>query len=186
MAARSGVPVILERTHGRTLVIASAFVSLGCSAGAPASPRVGDVLGVAPAEDAGVDASLSAAPDPCADAGDRGEGAAFPDLYRDFFGPTGRASCSARPICHVPGGTGAQTSGYVCAPDQNGCWTSMTRSIVPDGGTAMPEDTTLYKALRKAPPTPGSGPMPRNSTFAFCPADLTRIRQWIASGAASD
>ncbi len=62
----------------------------------------------------------------------------------------------------------------------------MTHSIVPTGGTSMPQTTTLYKALRKAPPTPGSGPMPRNSTFAFCPADLARIEAWIGSGARND
>ena len=59
----------------------------------------------------------------------------------------------------------------------------MTSTIVPSGGSASPEDTTLYKALRKAPPTPGSGPMPRNSSFAFCPGDLKRIATWISSGA---
>ena len=123
----------------------------------------------------------------CADAGDRGEGSTFADLYRDFFGPTGGASCSAQSICHVPGGTGEQTSGgYVCVPDQASCWASMTSTIVPEGGSASPELTTLYKALRKAQPTPGSGPMPRNSSFAFCPDDLKRITDWISSGAANE
>jgi hypothetical protein len=60
----------------------------------------------------------------------------------------------------------------------------MTSTIVPEGGSPTPEQTTLYRALRKAPPTPGSGPMPRNSTFAFCPDDLARIRTWIEAGAA--
>jgi hypothetical protein len=130
--------------------------------------------------DGGADTSA----DECAAAGDRGDGSTFSDLYRDFFGPTGRASCGAQSICHVPGGTGAQTSGgYVCVPDRVGCWASMTSTIVPDGGSASPELTTLYKALRKAPPTPGSGPMPRNSSFAFCPDDLKRIAAWISTGA---
>jgi hypothetical protein len=62
----------------------------------------------------------------------------------------------------------------------------MTGSIVPKGGTPTPESTKLYEALRKAPPTPGSGPMPRNSTFAFCPADLERIASWIQNGALND
>jgi hypothetical protein len=44
----------------------------------------------------------------------------------------------------------------------------------------------MYKALRKAPPTPGSGPMPFQSTFAFCPHDLQRISDWIAAGAANN
>ena len=144
------------------------------------------------AEDAGAQgtpdeagATDSGAPDYCAEAGSRGSGAAFSDLYRDFFGPSGQASCSARSICHVPGGTGMQTAGgYECYPDEPGCWASMTSTIVPDGGSMTPEDTTLYRALRKAPPIPGSGPMPRNSTFAFCPDDLARIRSWIVAGAA--
>ncbi|HEX8793640.1 MAG TPA: hypothetical protein VF765_22005 [Polyangiaceae bacterium] len=133
--------------------------------------------------DGGPDAAAS---DYCLEAGSRGDGSRFTDLYRDFFGPEGGASCSATSICHVPGGTGLKTSGYECAPDQDGCWLSMTSSIVPDGGTPMPESTGLYKALRKAPPTPGSGPMPRNSTFAFCPADLQRITTWIQNGAPND
>jgi hypothetical protein len=123
----------------------------------------------------------------CIEAGDRGDGSRFSDLYRDFFGPTGLASCSAQSICHVPGGNGALISGgYVCTPDQNGCWSSMTSTIVPSGGTSTPEGTTLYKALRKAPPLTGSGPMPRNSSFAFCPGDLQRIADWISSGAANN
>jgi hypothetical protein len=158
--------------RARLLLMASFCTLTACGAGADPSGS--------PVESE-VDAGTS---DYCADAGDRGDGSTFSDLYRDFFGPTGRASCSANTICHVPGGTGAQTSGgYMCVPDQASCWSSMTSTIVPDGGSASPEQTTLYKVLRKAPPTPGSGPMPRNSSFAFCPADLKRITDWIASGA---
>jgi hypothetical protein len=157
----------------RAFLLASSFVLTACGAESPNSS-------VDAADDAGVGGY-------CADAGDRGDGSDFSDLYRDFFGPTGRASCSAQSICHVAGGTGAQTSGgYVCVPDQQACWSSMTTTIVPDGGSATPEDTVLYKALRKAPPTPGSGPMPRNSSFAFCPDDLKRISEWIMAGAAND
>jgi hypothetical protein len=77
-----------------------------------------------------------------------------------------------------------QTSGgYECYPNAPGCWGSMTSTIVPKGGSMTPDQTTLYLVLRKAAPTPGSGPMPRNSSFAFCPDDLARIRTWIMSGA---
>jgi hypothetical protein len=124
--------------------------------------------------------------DPCLDADDRGDGSTFTDLYTDFFGPTGRASCGASSICHVPGGEGASVSGYTCSTDQASCWTSMTSSIVPEGGSSHPDDTTLYGILRKAPPAPGSGPMPLDSTFAFCPGDLARIEAWIAAGAKND
>lgn len=165
----------MKSTAG-TLAVAIAMFSMalaGCS-----SP------GAAPEGDGGeADAGISAY---CLEAGSRGDGSRFTDLYRDFFGPTGGASCSAASICHVDGGTGLKTSGYECAPDQNGCWASMTSSIVPEGGASMPETTTLYRALRKAPPTAGSGPMPRNSTYAFCPTDLERIATWIQNGAPND
>jgi hypothetical protein len=170
----------------RCLAIASVLASSACT-GAPARPGLGPPAGDTPSGSADeLDAGDAAGPNPCDDAGDRGDGATFTDLYRDFFGPMGLATCSARSICHVPGGQGAQLSGYECYPDQVGCWTSMTSaglttSIVPDGGT--PEDTLLYRILRKAPPTPGSGPMPRNSSFAFCPNDLARITAWIDAGA---
>jgi hypothetical protein len=192
MAGPCAVPAIRDGSGGER-ALACAFAAeflLGlcaCSLGSPAEPSFeGTVVGDAgsPA-DTGPSADAGAVVDYCAEAGSRGDGAAFSDLYRDFFGPSGQASCSARSICHVPGGTGAQTSGgYVCAPDESSCWASMTSTIVPDGGSTTPEQTTLYVVLRKAPPTPGSGPMPRNSTFAFCPDDLARIRSWIAAGAA--
>jgi hypothetical protein len=148
--------------------------------GAPVAPLSAAPAGVDGGEDAGSVVNL------CDDAGNRGDGSTFTDLYRDFFGPTGLASCSSRSICHVPGGTGAMTSNYVCDPDKDGCWMGMTSSIVPGGGSLDPEHTTLYMALRKAPPLAGSGPMPRNSAFAFCPGDLDRIRAWIAAGAPND
>ncbi len=157
----------------RALGLSAAFLALTACSSSPT------------ADDAPVDGGSAAVSAYCADAGDRGDGSTFADLYRDFFGPTGGASCSAQSICHVDGGTGAQTSGgYICAPDQQACWSAMTSTIVPRGGSATPEETPLYKVLRKAPPTPGSGPMPRNSSFAFCPDDLKRIADWIAAGAA--
>jgi hypothetical protein len=194
----------IRKQSGTSRALRRAFVSafllgvFACSDGSHGAPSVvdsgqpafdGGAEGIA--EDAGAEgtpedagAMDSGGTDYCAEAGSRGAGTAFSDLYRDFFGPSGQASCSARSICHVPGGTGMQTSGgYVCSPDEPSCWASMTSTIVPDGGSTTPEETMLYRALRKAPPTPGSGPMPRNSTFAFCPDDLTRLRSWIVAGA---
>lgn len=169
-----------ESARAAVLGLALSFVP-ACSAGNAAAPSwaVEDplTLGAGDAETV----------DPCADAGDRGDGSTFTDLYRDFFGPTGVASCSRRSLCHVPGGKGALNSGgYVCVPDQSTCWAAMTGSIVPDGGSPTPEQTTMYKALRKAPPTGGSGPMPFQSSFAFCPNDLQRISAWISAGAANN
>jgi hypothetical protein len=168
------------RSAGCAALVAAFLLGLsGCSDGSAAMPGVDPGK---PPVDAG--AEEAAVADYCAEAGSRGDGATFSDLYRDFFGPTGQASCSARSICHVPGGSGMQTSGgYECYPDETGCWVSMTSTIVPEGGSSTPGQTTLYLALRKAPPTPGSGPMPRNSAFAFCPDDLVRIRTWIEAGA---
>jgi hypothetical protein len=174
------------RGIGRAVALVSLLGTSACSEGDPAVP--GTDSAETPADAGVADVMPEAAVsdyDYCADAGNRGDGATFADLYRDFFGPSGQASCSARSICHVPGGTGSQTSGgYQCYPDGPGCWASMTSTIVPEGGSATPEQTTLYLALRKASPTTGSGPMPRNSAFAFCRDDLARIRSWIASGAA--
>jgi hypothetical protein len=174
---------------GRTLALASLLAAPSCSAGEAAVPAGGGGewrdSGAGVTADSAADAAEEVAVvDYCADAGGRSEGSTFADLYRDFFGPTGLASCSARSICHVSGGTGAQTSGgYECVPDEPSCWASMTSTIVPEGGSATPEQTTLYLALRKAPPIHGSGPMPRNSSFAFCPDDLARITTWIEAGA---
>ncbi|HEY2511677.1 MAG TPA: hypothetical protein VGI39_12500, partial [Polyangiaceae bacterium] len=123
------MPAILERVLGRALMCAPLLATPACfgQEGPSASPSAGEVVVLTATEDAGTDPT---AEDPCADAGDRGDGSTFADLYRDYFGPTGLASCSARSICHVPGGTGAQTSHYICAPDLDACWASMTSSIV--------------------------------------------------------
>jgi hypothetical protein len=185
-AIRDGDDSRGERAFACALAAAFSLGLCACSVGSPAQPWFeGGVAGDEGSPADGGSPDGGAVGDYCAEAGSRGDGAAFSDLYRDFFGPSGQASCSARSICHVPGGTGAQTSGgYECYPDEASCWASMTSTIVPEGGSTTPEQTTLYLALRKAPPTPQTGPMPRNSTFAFCPNDLARIRSWIAAGAA--
>ncbi len=187
------------------LAVAVALAASACGTGAPAQPvytradeacvAAGGCVDAGSGQDAGTvdtgSVDTGPPPNPCADAGYRGEGGTFTDLYRDFFGPPeagpALASCAARPICHVPKGTGELiTHGYQCFPDQATCWKSMTSTIVPMGGSASPEDTTLYKALRKGPPSTTSGPMPKDSEFTFCADDLARIRTWIANGAKND
>jgi hypothetical protein len=163
------------------LAVAALFLlasSTGCT------DATGEIIGGQPLFVEGDDASDDAGPSECLDAGDRGSGSTFTDLYRDFFGPTGLASCTAMSACHIsPMGRGYKNTHYTCSPDQSTCWMTMTTSIVPSGGSATPETTTMYRALRKAPPIPHSGPMPLGSTFAFCPSDLQRIAEWIADGA---
>jgi hypothetical protein len=169
------------------LALASSVLVACYSGGGPASA-------VPPAEpepdaetaDAGVDGAPVSSP--CDDAGRPDGGSTWTDLYRDYFGPTGLASCTALSNCHgASTQTGATNSGFVCGNTKDECFLGITAplSIVPEGGTATPEQTTLYIALRKAPPNRG-GAMPRNSAFAFCPSDLMRIEGWIAAGAAND
>src|SRR4029077_18492163 len=89
--------------RGRPLALASLLAVAGCSSSEPAlhpseageAPRGSGLGADAPAasrEDAaggdGVDA-VEEVVDYCADAGGRGDGSTFADLYRDFFGPTG-------------------------------------------------------------------------------------------------
>jgi hypothetical protein len=63
-------------------------------------------------------------PDPC-DLTNGGH--TWSDLYTCYFGPTGKANCSAQAQCHASlAGTGAITSGFVCGTTKEGCWFSMT------------------------------------------------------------
>lgn len=122
--------------------------------------------------------------------GGAGGGSTWTDLYRDFFGPSGQASCAKNGgNCH--GGeqeTGTIASGMVCSQtSKDDCHNGMTRaaSIVPPAGSATPDQTQLYAIVRKAPPNSG-GTMPKSSAFAFTPADLQRIADWIKAGARND
>ena len=120
-------------------------------------------------------------------------------LYKDYFGPTGKANCSSiSSSCHGShDDTGGGTSGFVCATSKDSCWQSATMGtdcssavmpcpIVPTGGTQDPTMTGLYKNLHK---TDGTGTMPlfgattRMKGYVFTPTDLARITQWIKEGA---
>jgi hypothetical protein len=126
--------------------------------------------------------------DPCADseAGDT-----WTYLYTCYFGPGGKASCSAQGFCHGgPEMTGALTSGYVCGTSREACWRGMTQGIstcdagadagdggaieagaptcmpglpplVPAGGAGDPTTTHLWPALRGA-----SGPGLHNMPYS--------------------
>jgi hypothetical protein len=152
----------------------------------------GQVSGGQPLFDAGADAGPS---DP--DLG-LGTGVAFTDLYRDFFGPQGRATCGATQGCHgAPGDPGAVGSGgYVCplsaAPDGGGvsdpaeeqCRATMIKvGLQPSGAF---EGTLLYRALRKTTPTPLNHMPLAPFTYTFSPKGLARIAAWADAGAPDD
>jgi hypothetical protein len=67
------------------------------------------------------------APDPC-DATKGGH--TWTDLYTCYFGPTGKANCSAQAGCHVTVNTvAASLSGFVCGASREDCWFGMTHPI---------------------------------------------------------
>jgi hypothetical protein len=140
----------------------------------------------------GGEALVVGPPDPCADGG---TSSTWTDLYTCYFGPTGKASCSAQGTCHGDSSqSGALTSGFVCGTSKDACWQGMTQDtycanaeppcpIVPPGGSTTFKTTGLYKNLAKVS---GGGNMPQNGSYLFTDADLARIAQWISDGAKND
>jgi hypothetical protein len=64
------------------------------------------------------------APDPC-DATNGGH--TWTDLYTCYFGPTGKANCSAQGGCHTSLNTSAAViAGFVCGATKEDCWWGMT------------------------------------------------------------
>lgn len=122
---------------------------------------------------------------------DAGSGSTWTDLYRDFFGPTGAASCAGDGNCHgtrdTQGALGSQ--GYVCA-DKDGCWASMTAAspgLVTTADATDPTKSTLYVTLRHRR-SDGSlaGSMPQRPSYVFSVASMDRIASWIQRGAKND
>ena len=67
------------------------------------------------------------APDPCSSPE---LGHTWTDLYTCYFGPTGKANCSAQSACHAAlNGMGAGISAFVCGADKHACWFSMTHPL---------------------------------------------------------
>ena len=126
--------------------------------------------------------------DACSSANvDAGFGSAWSDLYRDYFGPTGQASCAGTAgACHGdPTATGAVNSDYVCTGTVAGCYagiTSGSAGLVTIGDTTDdPTTSGLYGVLRKACI---GGEMPKQpANFFFSAADMKRITDWIGAGA---
>jgi hypothetical protein len=114
-------------------------------------------------------------------------GSTFTDLYNDFFGPTGSASCLGNGNCH--GGTDTAgtvgSGGYECAPDKDGCYKGMIAGGLIEPGnaaqTSNPESALLYAIIRKPD---GTGIMPKiPASRVFSPSELKCITTWIAGGA---
>ena len=105
-------------------------------------------------------------------------GATWTDLYADCFGPDhagcGQSNCHADPA-HGGG------SVWVCGNDAHDCYTGMVGTIVLPQDKAKPEDSQMVRILRTEPGCPSC--MPLGGSFVFAPADVDRIRTWIAAGA---
>ncbi|AKU95388.1 hypothetical protein AKJ09_02052 [Labilithrix luteola] len=122
---------------------------------------------------------------------DAGSGTTWTDLYRDFFGPTGAASCSSSGTCHGdPAAAGTtKSAGYLCA-DKDGCRQSMlsdTTALIQTRDFSAPEGSTLVRILwqRKTNGTL-TGSMPKTPRYVFSRASLERIQTWIGNGAPND
>jgi hypothetical protein len=70
-----------------------------------------------------------------------GGGHTWTDLYRDFFGPTGVASCAGNGHCHGdPSQPGAQASFYVCAPPASDAGVAPTAEAGSNADAALAAD----------------------------------------------
>ncbi len=111
-------------------------------------------------------------------------GTTWGDLYADFFGPSGAASCAGTPGgCHGDSSSaGAGT--WVCGATQNTCYTGLTSAGLVSP-TSDPTSTLLYSALRKQCGG-GLNAMPQSPPFVFTPSDMARIEAWISAGTPND
>jgi len=120
--------------------------------------------------------------------GGTGTGTTFTDLYRDFFGPAGAASCAGGSTnCHgAKGDSGGNI--FVCGADKAECRTSIAG--LASGATF--QDSLLFSMLRKdatlAPSPPaGTNRMPKApKTYTFDKAGIDRIATWVAAGSKDD
>ncbi len=124
-------------------------------------------------------------------------GITWQSLYRDYFGPTGVASCAGTGtwagVCH--GETTANgylssctlTGCFLC-PDGNAstaCWQSMTsvgdggaNLILPDGSFDADYLSQVLCSLDAS-----TGSMPYNGNYWFTGVDFERISDWVNAGA---
>ena len=109
-------------------------------------------------------------------------------LYRDFFGPNGKASCAATNSCHGSAGQpGFETSLFVCN-EKAACLESLKGEsrLLRDTDKATPEKSNFYLTLRRREGDAVVGIMPKSPEYVFSADDLARISAWIAKGAPND
>jgi len=176
---------VLHTEPVRTALVVPSLLGLSVLIACSASPN----------EDGGnarFDASPAATGDggACDDTtGDAGSGTAWSELYRDYFGPTGKASCAGTGQCHgSTSQSGYAASGYVCPGTSTACYTGITSqsaNLVTVGDTTDdPTTTVLYSVLRKCS---GGGSMPQQpASLMFTSADMARVAAWIKAGAPND
>jgi hypothetical protein len=178
-----------------THATATALAILGCAVAFSAcATATGDVQGGEPRPDTGEQGATQPPPPPaCVIDAMTGSGTTWSDLYRDFFGPTGKASCAGNGTCHGDATQqGAKSSGgYVCAGDKVACRASLlsddTGLIQLPRDQTEPEASGLVQELRRRKPD-GSvvGLMPKTPECVFESAAIDRIETWIKNGAPND
>lgn len=155
---------------------AATFGLIACSA-------TGDTIGGDPRFDPTetIDAS--------AEEEDAGSGTRFTDLYRDFFAPTGRASCAGSGQCHGSAADlGAASSAFVCS-DQATCYSTMTgaANLAKPSNASDPSKSALVGILRHRDASNDIvGYMPKSPAYVFSAASMARISTWIAAGVPND
>ncbi len=124
---------------------------------------------------------------PSKDEADAGSGATWTDLWRDYFGPTGAASCTDASCHGSPSGAGVRF-GMLCV-DQAGCQESLhAKGVILPSDADAPEESMFYKVLRRCDAQDQTlGTMPqRPSSYTFSPTSLARIATWLRNGAPND
>jgi hypothetical protein len=123
-----------------------------------------------------------------------GEGMTWTSLYKDYFGPNSKGSCSGamgdENNCHLNSmAAGALASnGYVCGMTKDSCWMSFGTVLVPAmSGKAHYFEAVLRQATPPMCPPSCLSPMPlRPASAQFSDCDLDRIRKWADNGAKND
>jgi hypothetical protein len=108
-------------------------------------------------------------------------------LYRDYFGPSGVASCAGGEECH--GSTlqlGYESSNFLCpAGDaEAGCYAGIT-SWGTDGADLIQPDASFSHDMlsEELCQGDGAGTMPLDCSYVFTPVDMKRIADWVNAGA---
>jgi len=121
------------------------------------------------------------------DAGEEGTSALFSDLFRDYFGPTGRASCAGNGACHgTAAEAGSASSGFVCGSNASECRTSMLAMPLVLVAPGNVDTSYLVQVIRRrnaAGVVEGFMPKSPPFSYTFTERGMARIRAWIAEGA---